>query len=212
MHLNTAEKIGIVLLIIEVFLICSFGFVLLGYSGVIDMSNAAHTYYDVVGPISNPEYREIAPNVFTTKELGKEQEEILVRVIQDKIDNAPLYQNDYYIVLTDDELTSGATYAKGGNVVATTDGTNKIININFGYIYYSLTHELGHAVDRTYGFSETEEFLSLYDRETDRDYYFNRHPAEYFANGYDMYVNGRLTDEELLKYFNKITNNSEVNE
>ena len=199
MYMTMTEKIIVVIMTIAVVLMSLFTF------GIIDRSTVAHNYYDTIKPKINSDFKEILPNVFITKELDEKQEKILTSVIQGKLDSALLYDNDYYIIITDDKLSTGAAYAAGGNTVGVTDGMFKTISINFGYINYALSHELGHAVDNTCGFSATEEFLALYNRETDKEYYFNRHPAEYFANGYDLFVNGRLEDEELLDYFTKIT-------
>ena len=156
-------------------------------------------------------------NVYATDKLTNEEIEKYMEIIRDEMRLVTsLYKNDYIIILTDDNIPINvsdevAAYAEQYDVAGATLARKKVIMINYNSIRYALLHELGHAVDKTYGFSQTEELLAFYNR-CDQECYYTVNEQEFFAETYKMYLWGMLNNgslgAEMCEYFDNICNNT----
>lgn len=203
---KTENIIIIVLLIVIVILLIA----------LFNPSMFVHFHYDNIAYILNPNFHCISEeyHIYVEDILVPEYEESIVQYISKTVEAAPLYENDYYIILTDTELIAQASYTKGRSSAGFTNTTKKIICINYNYLEYALLHEIGHAVDGAYNFTDKEEFEELYNEVKPQekpslilslDDYMLLDIKEYFAENYRRYIYNELTDTELIEYFDKIT-------
>ena len=150
-------------------------------------------------------------NIYSIANLTEDQEEIYTEYIEYIFQNVPMYENDYTIYIVDDELDSLNPYtrswlAQDYFITAITNKGYRTITLHKDWIALSLSHEVGHAVDNTYGFSKTKEFKELYAK-VEHDEYLTGDIGEYFADGYEKFVEWgfNLTDDtELIEYYEKI--------
>lgn len=178
-------------------------------------SEIAHFYYDNIEPMKNKEFHKISDeyNVYLEVAANPEMENNINAYIEYALEKAPLYKNDYYIVLTNHALETSVDYAKGYRAAGITNNSAKKIHINYLYLDFAFLHEVGHAVDFTYKFSDTKEFKELYEKvkpeiiskSANIDEYMLLDIKEYFAENYRRYAIETLEDQELIEYFDKIT-------
>ena len=143
-------------------------------------------------------------HIYAEGQLEGEEKIMYETIVEFFVENAPLYKNDYCIVLTNETIPSTITYEDGYEIAGVTNAKKQVITINYDHITTATPHELGHAVDNTYHFTETEEFKALYEK-CEYEYYYTSTIAEYFAENYARFINKTLTDEELIKYYENIT-------
>lgn len=177
-------------------------------------SEIAHFYYDNIEPMKNEEFHKISDeyNVYLEVAATPELEDNINAYITYALEKAPLYKNDYYIVLTNHALETSVDYAKGYRAAGITNNSEKKIHINYLYLDFAFLHEIGHAVDNTYKFSDTKEFKKLYEKvkpetifkSASIDEYMLLDIKEYFAENYKRFVEGTLEGQELIEYFDKI--------
>lgn len=168
------------------------------YSGYV----YAHGYYEYIKPNNTPGFHELNDeyNLYAENTLITDQEKRFTKKALEYIKSAPLYQNDYYIILTanvENEEDMETDYAGVTNLF------RKTIYVEYGSIDHAMLHELGHAVDNTYNFSNTAEFQSLYNSVEHDDYYTST-AQEYFARNYELYVKNQIENQDLKDYYKKI--------
>ena len=166
-----------------------------------------HWYYDNLAGIISPSFEQLSDTVFSYKELTEYEKEIVLYLVDIYTGGAYLYKDDYYIIITDDELKTNVEYTRGKAIAALTSTTKKTITVRYDYLEYALPHELAHAVDATYGFSDSPEFTVLYEKavaENTIHWYYLASPKEYFAYCYESYILDSLTDVEVIEYFDTI--------
>ena len=156
--------------------------------------------YDYIEPVKNEEFHEIYDKVYVTDDLDEEVEKEYVEYIEEVMSDLPLYNYDYSIILTAEELYTDAPYAQGLPIAGTTNAKEKTIRIKYHRLEDTLLHEIGHAVDRTYNYSQTEEFLAIYNL-VEHNGYYTITPREYFAYCYDRFLRGEWDNTEVYKYF-----------
>lgn len=159
---------------------------------------------------TEPQIKEMLPlvnidyHIHTDGDIKEEYIEMAIEIIKE----APLYKNDFAIVITDYYL-DGTILEENRRVLGQTDYTNKIIYIHQFDIKGTLLHELGHAVDRTYNLSSTPEFQALYKKVNKapldiQEAYYVSNEREYFADCYERFVNGTLIYGEVYEYFKNL--------
>lgn len=159
-------------------------------------------------------------HIYTKDVLSEELAEKYVSLIREDLSLVgTLYKNDYYIVLTDEinataSDADAAEYVTQSNIAGITFNDEKIIMLKYDRIQDALLHEIGHAIDNTYGFSQTEELKSFYER-CGQECYYTATEKEFFAETYSMYVLGMLNNsglgKEMNEYFNKLTTDAIIN-
>lgn len=179
--------------------ICVFGLAFIHFCP----TQSADLYYSYVEPLVNPEFHEIYENVYVNEDIDEEAEKEYVRILDKYMGTLPLYQHDYKIILTNEELTTDAPYAQGHEIAAITSRKDKTIKIKYGKLEYSLLHEIGHAVDRYEDYSQTAEFQELYNK-VPHDTYYTCNAREYFARCYQLYTVGSLTNVAEKAYFDRL--------
>ena len=150
-------------------------------------------------------------NIYSTANLTEEQEVLYMDYIEYIFQNVPMYNNDYTVIIVDDELDSLNPYTRSYLkqdyfITAITNKAYKTITLHKDYISLSLSHEVGHAVDNTYGFSHTKEFKELYNK-VEHDDYLNSNIMEYFADGYERFLTWQMdpvAEAELIEYYEEI--------
>lgn len=150
-------------------------------------------------------------NVYSNVVMSDDLTSLYKTYLDKQFKNLPLYENDYAIVLTDDVLTSmnpytTSFYDEGYFITANTNAIRKTIVLDKGYITTSFHHEVGHAVDNAYKFSETDEFEKLYNQ-IEHDDYLTSDIGEYFAEGYARFLNGEIDnnkEKDLIAYYEDI--------
>lgn len=149
-------------------------------------------------------------NIYMTSGINEGAKEILSGYIVKEMENMPLYENDYTIIVVDDTLESKGAYSRQFNddyiTQAVTNPAYKTITLNKKYIVDSLHHEIGHAVDAQYKFSKSDEFKRLYDL-VEHDDYLTGDIAEYFAENYYLFLENDLDpvrDTLLIEYYEGI--------
>ena len=165
---------------------------------LVEMSN------EQIDPLSNTELYEIYENVYVDEELDAETEALYQKILSVYLNELPLYQYDYRIILTNEDLSGNVPeYAQGHDIVAITNSTHKIIKLKYEKFEYSILHEIGHAVDRYEDYSQTEEFQALYNN-IEHDTYYTCDAREYFAYCYSFYVVGSLSKPAEKAYFDRL--------
>ena len=169
------------------------------FQGSID-TQYADVKYPNIELAQNPDSHEIYPGVYVEDKLDQETEQEYVEYLEDVMSNLPLYNYDYRIILTDEELLVNTPYAQGLPIAGYTIASERTIYIRYHALEYTLQHEIGHAVDRSADYSQSEEFQALYNM-VEHDTYYTCNAREYFAYNYDLFVNDRLNNPELYEYF-----------
>lgn len=163
----------------------------------------ADIQYDVIEPNVNEHFKELYPNVFIDVELDQETEDYYVQRLELYMEDLPLYQYDYRIILTDKTLTTDAPYAQGYSIIGVTSRNTRTIKLKHDRFEYSILHEIGHAVDRYEDYSQTAEFQELYNM-VEHDTYYTCDAREYFAYCYNMYVVNSLDNPAVKAYFDRL--------
>ena len=184
---------------------------------LINPSIYVHFYYDNIAQFVNPNFHCISEeyNIYVEDILTQEYEEYLISYIKESIDKGDLYKNNYYIILTDNNIPLSQELPFSEYASGITSERNKVITINYEYIEWAFLHEIGHAVDNTYKFSETEELIALYyealthraEAVEDIDIYMLTNIKEFFAENYKRYITNTLDDENLISYFKEMSTN-----
>lgn len=169
------------------------------FQGSID-TQYADVKYPNIGLAQNPDSHEIYPGVYVEDKLDQETEQEYVEYLEDVMSNLPLYNYDYRIILTDEELHVNTPYAQGLPIAGYTSAAEKTIYIRYHALENTLIHEIGHAVDRSADYSQTEEFQVLYNM-VEHDTYYTCDAREYFAYCYDMFLQGKWDNTEVYEYF-----------
>lgn len=174
------------------------------YQAYLDVKVATDENYSLI----SEEYK-----LYASTKLTEAQEEIYLNYIEKASENLPLYMGDYNIIIAGDELDTLNPYtlsykSEGYTITAHTSKQQRVITLHKNYIALSYHHEIGHAVDNTYNFSDSAEFKALYEKAEHNDY-LNSDIMEYFADGYDRFLNrkmDRATEQELITYYESILN------
>jgi hypothetical protein len=202
-----AEHEKLTIFVLSFLLVCS-----LSYNFFTPQTMQVH--YTIKTAI-DPDFTKIDDeyNIYTTDKLSDEQIEKYMGIIREEMELVTsLYNNDYCIILTDDDIAVNtspeiAEYAEKYDVAGATCARKQVIMINYNSIRTALLHEIGHAIDNTHGFSKTEELMSLYER-CNQDCYYTVNPQEFFAETYKMYLWGLLDNSglggDMVEYFDNI--------
>ena len=180
---------------------------------LINPSIYTHFYYDNIAQFVNPNFHCISEdyNIYVEDILVPEYEEYIVSYVKDSIDGEYLYKNNYYIILTDNNIPLSQELSFSEYASGTTWGRKKIIVINYDYLEWAFLHEIGHAVDFTYKFSKDKELVALYyealghraEAIADIDIYMLTNIKEIFAENYKRYITDTLEDVALKEWFDK---------
>ena len=165
----------------------------------------AHLKVDKSYCVLNEEY-----DIYTNMGMNEDLKKLYNTYLTKEIEKLPLYENDYVIIITDEVLTTANPYTlkfkdDGYVIAANTNKLRKSIIINKSHITTSFVHEVGHAVDNQYKFSETAEFEILYNQVEHNDY-LNSDIGEYFAESYARFLDKNMNDDEmdLIAYYENI--------
>lgn len=181
---------------------------------LINPSIYAHFYYDNIAQFVNPNFHCISEeyHIYVEDILVPEYEEYIVSYVKDSIDGECLYKNNYYIILTDNNIPLSKELSFSEYASGITFERKKIIVINYDYLEWAFLHEIGHAVDFTYKFSKTKELQSFYykalghraEAVEDIDIYMLTNIKEFFAENYKRYMSDTLENGELKEWFDEI--------
>lgn len=167
-----------------------------------------HIQLDIKAVI-DPNFYKLDDGIYTDVIMTAEDKKECVEIIKAATDiSKQLYHDDYVFIITDEPIKGPLELKDNYEIAGQTNNHKKMITLLRKHLQNSLLHEIGHAVDNTYCFSATQEFQALY-ANCEYEYYYTSNASEYFAENYARFIQGKLTDKELIEYYQNIIGEKE---